>query len=608
MKTRKWKKTLLTFVLIGALLGVQVMEMIAYAADTETGEPTVIVSNANELLTAIETKPKDTVIGISGVIVLDEDFLTVGDTKRKYTIVRMNDAACFEITGNQVTIQNLTIDGANIISDSSMFTVDAMDKYVNFLNVTIKNCHTNKNGGAIFVENGTATINMCRFQNNHGIVGGHISVWNSSVADIINCHFETGVADVYGGAIEFCSSGRCTIGSCTIYNNSAPGGGGIYNDGYVSVNNSKIYGNHATIGGADIANTDDAVFQMMEGIDELVELFKSDDILPKAWVNDYNAESGGYIPGVTPSSLKSMMKLDYEEIVEEPVEPSEPTDPDDTGNDTTDPTTPGEGDSTDEPSTDTEDTGTDEEPSTPTEPSVPDEGEDDDQEKPTEPSQPDDSDQDVTEEPSEPTAPGDPDDGQEEPATPPGDDSDEGDTQTPSNNNTSNTTTDNSDHSTHDDHSTSTTDNSKTDNSKTDNSTVTEDNSSVVNNYYYTTENPGQQNQQQTQIQTPAPQVIVVKDSSSDKDETSSTQTLDPSNNIRIEAEGADVIFEVVDGVYSISIKAEKYSEPVQEVQTVTTSASVEADDGQSLNWYEIIKIALLAALVVNVMRKPKTT
>ena len=127
----------------------------------------------------------------------------------------------------------------------------------------------------------------------------------------------------------------------------------------------------------------------------------------------------------------------------------------------------------------------------------------------------------------------------------------------------------------------------------------------MVNNYYYTTE-AGTQNQ--TQEQTPA--TIIIKEVATQpvqqQEEAAPTpDVIDPSNNIRIEANGADVVFEVKDGVYSISINAEQASEPVQ---AITTAAPVEADAGQSVNWYEIIKIALLGALVVNVMRKPRTT
>ena len=603
MKTRKWKKTLLTFVLIGALLGVQVMEIAAYAAETDTGtvEPVEVCSNYTQLFIAVNNANDGDVIGIDSVIDVQNEALDLGASDKHVTIVRMNESACLQVsTKEPCTFRNLTFDGNEYASNASM--IEVYSSGAKFENVTFQNCICRYTSGAVMIFGKNNTFTNCTFQNNSGGTGGHLCISNDAVVTITGCNFTNGSA-TKGGAIYRINSGTIgawvTIEQSKIYGNSASeSGGGIYAEDTIIARNAKIYGNTAPLG-EDITDTPYTSVQIHDDLETLQQIYADENIKVNGWTITLDDVTGN-----------RYVKLNYEEIVQEPTEPGDTEEPDDTGNDTTDPTDPG--DDTDEPPTDTEDTGTDEEPSTPTEPSVPDEGEDGDQEEPTEPSQPDDSDQDATEEPSEPTAPGDPDDGQEEPATPPGDDSDEGDTQTPSNNNTSNTTTDNSvdnsDHSTHDDHSTSTTDNSKTDNSKTDNSTVTEDNSSVVNNYYYTTENPGQQNQQQTQIQTPAPQVIVVKDSSSDKDETSNTQTLDPSNNIRIEAEGADVIFEVVDGVYSISIKAEEPSESVQEVQTVTTAAPVEVDDGQSLNWYETIKIALLAALVVNVMRKPKTT
>lgn len=78
----------------------------------------------------------------------------------------------------------------------------------------------------------------------------------------------------------------------------------------------------------------------------------------------------------------------------------------------------------------------------------------------------------------------------------------------------------------------------------------------------------------------------------------------DPSNNIKIDAEGVDVVFEVVDGVYSISIKAA--NEP-QAVQTAVVPASNQATEpASSVNWYEIIKIGLLLAILVNVLWKPR--
>lgn len=97
----------------------------------------------------------------------------------------------------------------------------------------------------------------------------------------------------------------------------------------------------------------------------------------------------------------------------------------------------------------------------------------------------------------------------------------------------------------------------------------------VINNYIQPSEQglTGSQGQQEA-VQAESQTVVVP----------------DTGNNIRIDAKGADVTFEVKDGVYSISINA---SEPVQEADS-------------SVNWYEVIKIVLLAILVINMLWKPR--
>ena len=184
-------------------------------------------------------------------------------------------------------------------------------------------------------------------------------------------------------------------------------------------------------------------------------------------------------------------------------------------------------------------------------------------------------------------------------------------------------TTDNSDHSTTSTNTTTSTDssqtttnsgNTSTTNTTTDNRrTESSDNhSSTTYNYYQTEQTPVQQPQMQSEQ---AKESVIINNyiQPSEQGQTASQgqqvdipasepeqQTIpapDPSNNIRIDAKGADVVFEVKDGVYSISINA---SEPVQDA-----SASV-PETKSSVNWYEIIKIVFLAALVVNMLWKPK--
>ena len=68
-----------------------------------------------------------------------------------------------------------------------------------------------------------------------------------------------------------------------------------------------------------------------------------------------------------------------------------------------------------------------------------------------------------------------------------------------------------------------------------------------------------------------------------------------------------NVVYEVIDGVHSISINAnvQEASEPVFQ-QLSVESPSVPSAEKQMVNWYEIAKVILLAGILVNLMWKRK--
>ena len=448
---------------------------------------------------------------------------------------------------------------------------------------------------------------------------------NDSVLNMTDCTLTEGHAGQNGGAIFYNSSSMQygEISSSVIHANEAgASGGGIYvASGSLIVNPSaKLYGNIASQG-ADMTVLITGSGRYTDNLETLTLLFADENIKVNGWEMTQD-----------PDTATKYYKLNYEEIVQE--QPGDSEESDDTGDDTTDtsdPTTPGEGDSTDEPSTDPdEDT---------TEPSDPGTGEDegDNQEDTT---QPGDSDQDSTEDPDA----GDSDDS--------GQAGTEGGGNTDNSSNNGNTTntdnssndtivdnssndvvTDNSDHSSTDnsqtdnsqtttdnsDHSTTTntsdssshdtiTTNNSSDNSNktttTDNSQRSEDNSSVVTTYNYY-QNPENQSQVQSGQQM---QPIVVNNYIQPSQEGQQVKEAnDPSNNIKIDAEGVDVVFEIVNGVYSISIKAANEPQAVQTVQDAVVPASNQAvEPASNVNWYEVIKICLLVAILVNVMWKPR--
>lgn len=590
-KQTKLKKILLVFVLIGALLGVQVMEIAAYAAETDTGtvEPNVIVSNYAQLESALKQAKDGDVIGVSAGIAIKTN-VTIGSTDKHVTLKRMTAESYILVSVGKTTFVNVTFDGASLNSTIS-FLQSKYEMEAN--NVVFQNCTSNI-GGAVSIEDGTATFTNCIFENNTAIAGGHLALKGNSNVIINQCTFTKGTAG-NGGAIYVVSANAfCSVLSSVITENSAQdAGGGLANKGQVQIQGTKLYNNYATNGGYDIANLLTGITNLVDSTEELQTLF-GDEFKINGWISD---SSGVFIPDVDLSREDCLLKLDYEEIVEDPSEPSEPTDPgdtedpDDTGGDATDPSEPSEGEDPDEPSTEEPDTDED-----PTEPGT----DDGDQDEPTDPSQPGDSDQGTEEPPSEPTTPTDPDDSQE-----PGDNitTDNSDHSSNDNSNTNidnssndTTTTDKSDHSNiKTDNSVTNTNSGNTTNTTSDNSQRTEDNSSVTYNYYYPSAGDSEGQSQQIVIHN------YIQGNNEDQGVSSSQEEkvlYDPMKNVSIDAEGVDVVFEVVDGVYSISIKAR---EPEQQVQQ---AAEEPATESFMVDWYEVIKIALLNAIVFVVKKK----
>lgn len=553
MKKQGIRKTIVSFVLLIALLTVQVMQVAAETNNTDT--PSVVCSTFSSLYQALIQANDGDVIGIDDAIIMNTSIeFTLGYEDKHVTLVRMNADAHFEVRADQKSaIQNITFDGNGIQGNQPMCIVYSRTE---FDDVEFLDCQTNADGGAVQVYVGNVNMNRCIFKGNSAKNGGHIAVFNGSVLNLTECSLTEGHATEYGGAIYYdCSASQYgEVASSLIHGNSADvSGGGIYvASGNLVINTtSKLYGNTAPKG---------------EDMTVLVTGNGSYSTPPDSMFEGENIKINGWNWTEDPDTATKYYKLNYEEIVE----PSPTPDPGET-----EPSEPGDSGSGDD-SGNTGDSG---------------------KEDPSKPSQtdPGDSsgDQDGTDDKK--------DDGSgstEQPAT--GSNA----TTTDNSSHDSTTTTDNSSHDT----STITTDNrqttSTTDNSDHSRTESSDNHSSATYNYY-------QNQQQQTPVQQPQmqsgkttePVVINNYIQPSEQGLTGSqehqeavqaeSQTVvvpDTGNNIRIDAKGADVTFEVKDGVYSISINA---SEPVQEADS-------------SVNWYEVIKIVLLAILVINMLWKPR--
>lgn len=148
------------------------------------------------------------------------------------------------------------------------------------------------------------------------------------------------------------------------------------------------------------------------------------------------------------------------------------------------------------------------------------------------------------------------------------------------------------------------TDNSRSESSKTENS----NNTSTVNNYYQQENDKqevatGSQNASQPVNVTVPVNVSVpeVGEANTGTTEAPEDINLTPfQQNIKIEAEGVDLVYEYTENGVTISIKASKGAEGTAPAVTpVSTSTNTPEISQQSPNWVEVVSMLLLAVLVL---------
>lgn len=562
MKQRKrFRKGIITFILLIALVTVQVVQVTALAS--EEGQA-VQVSTWDDLLAAVIASQEGDVIEVMDEITIPSGIAL--NPSGRITIKRGTADASLRIAWNsdtsvKNTFENIDFDGGEI---SSLNTMIELNSSADFTNCSVKNCFTNSS--AVTISNGEASFNGCTFSQNKGNSGSHIGIQTNSKVTIQNCTFTGGQSGNIGGAIHMVLD-NCDVeitGSTITGNSASTVGGGIYNRGTLVVTSSKIYGNTAEKG-ADIYSA--APMTIETQVTDLEAIYADENISVHGWLTETNEIN------------EIFMKLDYENNPE----PSEPDNGDNTGDQGQD-----AGSSDDSGNTDH---------STPSDSSG---------------DQGDSSGTGGNGDSGNTGQPGTGSDSSDQGSSGAGDNTstdNSNNSTTDSSSNNSTTSTNANTTSTDSSQTTTNSGNTTTDNRRTESS---DNHSSTTYNYYQTEQTPVQQPQVQSE-QAKEPVIINNYIQPSEQGQTASQgqqvdipasepeqQTIpapDPSNNIRIDAKGADVVFEVKDGVYSISINA---SEPVQDA-----SASV-PETKSSVNWYEIIKIVLLAALAVNVLWKPR--
>ncbi|WP_455506570.1 hypothetical protein [Gemmiger formicilis] len=510
-----------------------------------------VVSNADQLLKAIEAAFSGDTIGIDSEIQLYEG-VTLGDMNKSITLLRLNETAHLVLGGSHSsTIQNLTFDGNGI---------DAENPFIySYQNLTVQNCIFQnsicrfREGAAMAIFDGDYTFANCTFKSNTAQWGGHIAISDAGHIIFDNCVFTGGKVTDVGGAIAVRSSGvLCELNNCTITNNQAATyGGGIYNAGRCSLSQTKLYNNTADILGSDYA-TENSHLYFVESVAELTPLFEADNLKPLEWEIQQSTET----------TVKGA-KLILQDLT-----PSEPETPDKTEPDQ--PTTPEEPDTPETPDTPTESENP-EQPDQPEEPDTPDEN------------TPSDEVPDETPGEDEPGTP-------EEPSSP--------DSSTTTNTTTNTTTTTNTDSSTTTNSTTNSSSNSSTDNStsSTDNSenTTTTDNSrysttsdsnntSTVNNYYTHETRPSGGN---GTVET----IVVPVGSGEPIEQTIRIESSSPEGSVSGSLEGMTLNVNVNVGTDEAAVQQQPL--PTSTVQS------------EGVSWYQAAVLCLLSAILVCVIKR----
>lgn len=560
-KLRRVAIVALVLVLLCNTLGVQ----------AETGAPAVTVSSYEELVNAIDQASNLDTILIGAVIWIPEG-ASLGDSSK--TVILKSSGGYMEIVENTQSEEinsftGLIFDGAGKELLAPYLRITGA---VSITGCTFKNCGVN---GAINMSYASCTIKNSSFKDNKNDYGAHILIGYKSTADISNSSFTGGIATVRGGGIYLDDpTSTATLTECTITGNVGAYGGGIANWGSLTLENTLLYANTASVGGADLFSTGS---YSMESIEDSKEFYHEAEIEPLSWESDY----------IDPDYGATCIKLSYEEYIA-PVEPIEPVDPEPTEPSTPDPVTPPSGGETGK---------TDQEPTDPPkmEPS--------DTENPS--SGENEGNKDTEIPPTTDTGEDKKDNSISEPSKDP-DSSQTKEEQEVKNvdNSQHNSTTNNSSSvggNTTNSSSVSNTDNSRSESSRTENS----NNSSTVNNYYQ------QDKQEPATASTNASQPVNVtvpvtvstpeaKGSNTATPEAPETTSI-ADKNINIEAKGVDVKLEITGDSYNISISApegqESQIQPVNEVSTVNTPEST-TEPQRSPNWIEYITVILLAVLV----------
>ena len=152
----------------------------------------------------------------------------------------LTDSALTTLQGPKASL--LTIDGTG---QYQIFTINSGASAL-FSGVSISHGYTSDSGGGI-LNNGTLTVTSCSLSGNTAQYGGGIYNENGSVT-VTNCILSGNSVNAMGSGGGIYNDGWLTVTSSTLSGNASTqdGGGGIGNEGMLTVTNCTLSGNFTT--------------------------------------------------------------------------------------------------------------------------------------------------------------------------------------------------------------------------------------------------------------------------------------------------------------------------------------------------------------------------
>ena len=184
--------------------------------------------------------------GITSQITIEGNGYTI-DINNNERMVALSNA------GN-LTINNLTVTNGNNTGTNGGGAIFNYGGTLTVNSCTFSNNSASADGGAI-LNTGTLTVSNSTFTNNSAGTNGGAIYNNGGTVTIDSSTFSENVAAIYGGAVANRYSGTVTVNTSTFSQNqttsttAAHGGGGIFNDASLTVNDSVFTGNSALVPG-----------------------------------------------------------------------------------------------------------------------------------------------------------------------------------------------------------------------------------------------------------------------------------------------------------------------------------------------------------------------